>query len=238
MQKIAIGAVLALVIVAAAFYFLASGLDGTVARFVERVGTETLGAPVHVGDLEISIADGQARMSGLSVANPPGWDAATAFKLGAIAVKIAVPSISADGPIVLDAIDVEAPRVTLVVDEQGRSNLDEIRRQAGSASKASDHLEEGEEPAPGRKIRIDELRMRGGVIVADTRALGGDVRELELPDLDLREVGGPEGTSPGRIAETVATALVQQAVAEAAKAELENRAVDLLKDALGGEAGS
>lgn len=232
MQKIAIGAVLALGVVAAGFYFLASGLDGAVARFIERVGTETLGTAVNVGEVQISIGEGKGRVASLAVANPPGWEASTAFKLGSIQVDIDVPSISQDGPIILDEVVIDSPRVTLEVDESGRANLDEIRRQASAASEASDDLEEGEEPREGRKIRIDELRMSGGTIVADTQAVGGDVRELALPAIELRELGGESGTSPGRIAQAVVTAIIQEAVSEAAKNEIEHRAMDLLKDAL------
>ena len=94
------------------------------------------------------------------------------------------------------------------------------------------------QPAPSRKIRVDRLRLEGGRISADTSAVGGgDVRELSLPGIELREIGAPDGTSAGRIAQAVVTALVQQAVGEAAKAELEGLAGELLREQLGEKSG-
>jgi len=236
LQRIAILAVLALVVVAGAFYFLASGLDGTVARYIERVGTETLGTAVHVGEVEISINEGKGRISALSVANPEGWQGGTAFKLAGIEVGIAAPSITADGPIVLTEVLIATPEVHLELDAAGRANLDQIRRQAGSASEASAGRTEEDASEDARKIRIDRLQLSAGTLSVDTSAVGGDRSELALPPVSLTEVGGHTGTSPGRIAQAVVTAVIQQAVAEAARADLEGRAGSLLRDKLGDEA--
>ena len=74
---IAVGAVVALIIVAVIFVF--SSLDGIVQTAVEKFGTEIVGAKVSLADVEISATSGKGILRGLKVGNPEPFKTDSAF---------------------------------------------------------------------------------------------------------------------------------------------------------------
>ena len=75
-MKVVIGVVVVLVLaVAGAGVFLLQNLDGIVKDLIEDIGTEVVGQKVSVADVKVNLAEGSASISGLSVANPPGFSA-------------------------------------------------------------------------------------------------------------------------------------------------------------------
>src|SRR5688572_12656680 len=110
-KKIAIAA--ALLIVAAiggGLYYLFTNLDHIVKAAIEKYGSQTTQTSVRVDNVKITLASGTAAISGLSIANPKGFDAKNAFSLGTIETGIDIKSIGKQ-PLIIDKIIIRKPQV-------------------------------------------------------------------------------------------------------------------------------
>ena len=95
MGKVVAGIVVVIILaVAGAGVYLMQNIDGIVKDLVEQVGTETTGTEVRVADVSINLGEGSATLSGLTVANPPGFSAEPLFSLGSIKVAIDTASLT------------------------------------------------------------------------------------------------------------------------------------------------
>ena len=112
MKKIILGviAVIVLAVVGIGAYIYVQS-DSLVKAAIEKYGSEVAGAKVSVSSVRLDIPNGKAIISGLTVANPPGFNTPTAIKLGEISVALDPGSVSKN-PIVIKQILVGAPEVT------------------------------------------------------------------------------------------------------------------------------
>lgn len=210
MRKIILVA-LALVAVAigAGVAFLTSNLDGIVKKVIEAVGTEVAGVKVSVGEVKISLTEGKASISGLTVANPPGFAGAHAFSLGNIAVALDTGSLGAD-PIVVKDVAVAAPRVSYELGTGGTSNLDAIRKNV--AAKSGGGGDKASSSEGGKKLVIDRLFISKGS-VALAAPVPGMKAEAALADITLTGIGRKSGgASAAEIATQVLDALTKSAL--------------------------
>ena len=98
MNKIITGfAVLLVAAVAGSGYYLIQNLDGIVKNMIEEVGNEVTNTRVQVREVKVSLSEGKATMSGLTVANPPGFSSEPLFTLDQISVTIDIASLT--GPV-------------------------------------------------------------------------------------------------------------------------------------------
>ncbi|MDJ0929150.1 MAG: hypothetical protein QNJ73_16045 [Gammaproteobacteria bacterium] len=173
-----------LVVGGLAVWFLASNLDNIAKRAIETVGSDTLGTPVRVSSVAISLADASATVGGLTIANPRGFYAENAFTLDSIEIAIDVDSVGSP-EIVLSKIIVNQPNLNFE-QQGGTSNLqallDNLQRGTGQSSARA------ETEANEMKLVIKELR------VNDTQASVVHDRlpaplDLELGDIVLRNIG-------------------------------------------------
>ncbi|TAN61296.1 MAG: hypothetical protein EPN20_12660 [Magnetospirillum sp.] len=211
-----IGGVVLTVIVGGAVY-LFSSLDSIVKKIIEDVGTQVAGVKVSVGGVKISLSEGKASISGLSVANPPGFSADPAFKLGEISVTLDTGSLNKN-PIVVKDVLVGAPAVSYELGAGG-SNLDAIQKnvQAFSAKhaggkpaeqpvKASDKSEE-------KKVVIDRLAITGGQVKLAAGGIPGANTTAKLGDIVLKDIGKESGgASATQVAQKVMDSLVNGAI--------------------------
>lgn len=222
-----------------AIYFLAGNLDHIVREQIEAQGSAALGTQVRVGSVELDLREGRGRLRDLRVENPPDFPGGDLLSLGSISLVIDATSALAvlsgrSRHLIVDEVSVEAPRAEVVVEEDGSSNLQAL--EAGlSRAPSSPASKSGE--GPPLLLTLKRVSVASAEVVADTRALGGKRRSLELPDFHMREVGGREGSPPGQVGASVArafaTRLAKHVASRAAVRELD-RAIDAH---LGGEAG-
>ncbi len=182
-------------------------LDEIAARAMESAGTTALGVPTTVEAVRIRPFGGTARVDGVTVANPPGFETphfmavretSVAFSLAELTgERVEVPSF------VIEGMDVNL--------EQGR----------GGANYAPilEHLRSGGKPAgEGRKfvvkaLAIRDVRVRAEVAVAGQKLTHVDLRieEIRLEDVGSETKAGallPELI--GTIVKATLAAVVQQ----------------------------
>ena len=215
-----------------AFYYVYQQLDSIVASAIETYGSEAMGTRVSVSSVRISPTTGEGSIRGIRVANPAGFPPGDAFSLGEISITVDLASLT-QSPIVVKSVVIGAPVVNAVVDEQGRTNLDVIRRNAETAGGGAASEPSGASGSP-TLIRIDRFRFADGKLVADLSALDSKTLEAKLPALDLRRVGGAAGSPPEEVAETIAVAFTQKVGKVLARIAADK----LIDDQIGGEGGA
>ncbi|MBF0323458.1 MAG: hypothetical protein HQL42_00160 [Alphaproteobacteria bacterium] len=240
MKKILIvgGAVVAVVVVVVvgAVTFLFSNLDSLVKKAIESAGSEVAGVKVSVGDVKISLSEGKASISGLTVANPPGFTAPTAFALGQISVAIDTGSVTGN-PIIIKDVTVAKPQVTYEMAGTG-SNIDVIQKNVaaktgGGGQKAQDKpAAKGEE----KKLVIDRMAITGGTVTLAT-AMPGVKGSANLADIVLTGIGKKSGGATGaEIAAQVLDAITKSALNAGQSMGIGNVG-EVLKGAVPGDAG-
>jgi hypothetical protein len=220
-------------------------LDGLVQRTIERVGSELLGSEVSVDSVDVDLRAARATARGIEVANPRGEGLAfsdePAIQIAAVDVSIEPASMAGD-PIALREVEVHEPFVNVEVTASD-VNLLVLRRNVDRARPAD---ADAAAPAEPRRFSVQRFAFGEGTIRADATAVGRGVHELKLPKLELRELGGPTGATPGELGKRVLEAFLARVLAQVAKDrvsdlvereldDLKEKAADALRSILGAE---
>jgi len=180
--KIAVGTVVALLILAAVAWLAVDSLARTA---IERGATYALGVPTHVDSVDVGLLGGHVRVEGLTVANPPGFQTPHLMKSGRLDVQADPGSLLGDTVVAnrfeLDGLDLH------VEQKLGGSNISTVLENI--KSKAGEKPEETEEGA-GRKVRVDRIVLRNVVAHVQVLPVGGEATTLnvEVPEIVLEGV--------------------------------------------------
>ena len=196
MKKIVsiVGGLIAVVV----FVFVFAGDAIKVA--VEEMGPKLTKSEVKLAKVDLSLASGEAALSGLKIGNPATFSTPHAFKLDNIAVKIDTSSIGQD-TIVIKEILINAPNIIAefkdfpfsITDAKGsiqkelktsnfiaiQNNVDEFVKQSGGGKSSGGDAapaKEGDEP----KLIIEKFSMTGDLIKSASeifKNMGGAVKD-------------------------------------------------------------
>lgn len=244
MKKALIGIGIVLVLVALGVTWFLGSLDGIVKKQIEVVGSELTGTQVGVGGVSIKLADGAGRITGLTVANPKGYKSDNAFSMKLLQLGIDLPSIG-QNPLILNELVIDSPLVTMEMNEKGGSNLKDISDNASANSSAADkeaskaQQEAGGQESGGEPLRIliHKLVIKDvSYAVQGPAVKPGDVKGT-LPTINMTNVGGSKGGTPGEIGKIIVRDLSQRVIKQAASAGIKSAVENKVKDAVGGGLG-
>jgi len=202
----------------AAIIFAFYSIDTIARRAIESGGTYALGVPTTLDSASVGILSSTFSMSGLKVANPPGYGSSPFMSLGSGGVAVTLSSLRE--PVV------QLPRLTLdnlnvsLEKKSGAANfnviLDNLKKlSSGSTSKGS-----GSE----KKFVIKELSLKNinvGVDLIGGPGAIGDLTKIKIPikEIKLENVGqtgtGVAGT--GVTLEQLSSIIVQAVLAAASE---------------------
>ena len=229
MKKLALGAFLVLLLsIGFGVYYLLSNLDSIVKAAIESYGAEATQTSVRVEKVQLELTDGSGAISGLTVGNPQGFAAAQAFSLGEIATQIDLKSLSEDVT-VIEHIIVRAPEVFFELNEAGNNNLEKLNKNLSSGTSAKSGSSPSKSSGSEPKLIIRKLLFEGGSIHAKVVPLNKDY-DLKLPKIEMTDLGGKNGATPGKIADQVLKELTAKALAE-----VKRKGLDQYKEKLEGE---
>ena len=176
----------------------------------------------------LSLQDGRGELHGLTIANPPGYDSAYAFRMEQVALQVDPLSLSGD-VIVIKEILIDGA-VLLAEQKATSTNLKELLDTMGGSSA---------EPATPAESAGDVRLMVEQFSFINNRATlltsqWGD-KSLDIPDIRMSNIGDTEtGLTPQQLANRMTTTLIKQAeqavadyleqlAKDAAQAELERQ---------------
>lgn len=175
-KKLALALLLLAAALVAASYLL---VDPAARRLVERQGSAALGVATELGSASVRPFAGRVAIDDLSVANPPGFEAAHLLEVDGGHLEVDLRSLLAD--------EVHAGRLEL-----SGVRLSIERGAAGTNVRAVlENLEESGGGAREKTFVVDELLLRD-VEVEISVALPGAAplrRHVALPEIRLEDVG-------------------------------------------------
>lgn len=219
MKKVLIVLAVIVVVIAAGVYFLLSNLNSLVAGMIEKYGSEATQTSVTVSEVDISLRDSKGSIKGLVVANPEGFDAANAFEMDDITLDINVKSLRGS-PMIIEKIRVTAPVVFAEFTGSGNSNLNQLRKNVEEY--AADKGGKAEEDGEAKRMIIRKFIFEKGKIEVDATALGAEKRTVSLPEINMTDIGGEEGATPGEIAAIILKSVAGKATSRVADSELKS----------------
>ena len=203
MKKILIGIAGLAVVAAIALYLLVGNLDKILKGAIEGVGTELLGVPVTVTSVDLDLKSGMGQFSGISMANPPGYQAVNALKVDNIRLGLDLSSLRSQ-PIVIRELNIQSPVVDLEVNEQGNSNmqtlLDNIKQNSAKTDeKAAEEQPSQEETGTTEPVKLSFTKLAITGVTVNGVVPGQEPTQVVLPDIVRENVGGTEGLTPAQV---------------------------------------
>ena len=236
MKKIILGiALLLFIAIGGGIFYLFHNLDSIVKMAIEKYGSEAIKTQVRVDKVHIKLQEGSASISGLTIANPPGFSMPYAFSLGDISVGIDVNSLTGD-VIVIREIGIAAPQVFFEVNADKKANLNVLSKNLGTGAETPPPEEKpGAEP----RLIISKASLRDAELQALVVPLDNKEYQLKLPTITMNNLGAPKGAPPAEIARQMLDQLLDRVKAEVKKqgigAELKEK-LNAQKEALKADA--
>ena len=206
-------------------YYVLTNLDALVKAAIEQHGSEATQTSVRVDKVKIDLTDGAGGISGLTIANPSGYQMPLAFSLAEVRVAIDLQSLQEE-PYIISEITVLAPQVFVEINKDNRTNLNELKKNLVPSTPATPSTEAREakqqaptEPATAAEPRliIQRITFADGDIMARVAALDNKEYKLKLPSLDMANLGGSNGATASELAREIIKRLTDSASAEVKK---------------------
>ena len=215
--------------IGAALYYVFTNLDAIVKAAIEKAGSQTTQTAVRVDKVRIDLTDGAGIISGLSVANPKGFDAPHAFLLGAVETRIDLKSLT-KGPIIIDKVIIRKPQVFYEMTKDREGNLNALQKNIGAATAGSGGADKTAAKSTEPKLIIRHFQLSGAALDANVVPLNKKYM-LKLPTIDLKNLGGKNGATPSEISRQVLDTLTKQALAEVKRAGIDAKVQALKSEA-------
>ncbi len=188
--------------------YLAFNTNALVKTAIENSGSATLGVPVRVGGVDISIVQGSGTITALEVANPPGFAAGPALSIQSVHIALDATA-STSTVIVLKQIKVAGARVQALVGSDGRTNFAAILDKLDS-----DDADGSASTGASMKLIVERFDFTNALATAVVPLVDKPL-QLSIKDVHATDIGKREG---GLSPEALGQALLQPIVAAVVKA--------------------
>ncbi|MGH7229692.1 MAG: hypothetical protein ACREIH_10840 [Nitrospiraceae bacterium] len=192
-------------------------LGSLIKRGVEQVGPRITQTSVTLREVDIALLSGRAKLEDLTVGNPTGFQAPSAFRLRNATIRLDWMSVPSD-ILVIEEIVIDGPEITFE-GTPASSNLGTIRDNA-KAFASADSSEKAPSPKSepkqvfGKKVRIKRFSLTNARANLWLRAGGVETKAqgLTLQDIRLENIGNESsGASVQEVIAIVLTSLTNSA---------------------------
>ena len=237
-KKIFWGLVIVFVVLVIAAAIVAGFFLGDIIKAgMETVGPKIAQVTVKVDSVQLSLLTGAAKIQGLVVGNPEGYQTPQAISVGVVAVGVNPVSVLSD-KIVVRSIEVRNPEITFEGNPLGGNNLTKIRDNVNAATASSQRPATNQTAqaasAPGKKLEVDDFLITGAKVHVNLTGLVAKEMTLSLPDIHLTDMG----KDASGITATELTRRALDALTSATIKAVANNASDLSKGAVNLEKGA
>ena len=232
-KKIIIFIVLTLILaIAGTAVYVLTNLNSIVKAAIEKYGSQATKTAVRVSSVKIKLRSGEGAVLGLKVANPSGFFSPSIITLDDISVRIAVNSVTST-PIVIDNILISGPEVFYEMKEDGTTNVDILKKNLRPSGSPTEEPPQKSPKGKEIKLRVRKLVFEKGKVHVRVAKLVDKPYTVELPRLELADIGKQGGATPAEFARTMAIALSEETAKAVARTQgerlLRKGAEDLLK---------
>lgn len=179
-------------------------LDRFAERMIERDATAQLGVATEIDGLLLRPLSGILSLRGLSIANPPGYTGRFLF-VDRARGEVDMATLRHE---VIEVREIALSGVEVSLEEtRGGSNYDAIVSRLGAREPVPASAE-----ATGPSVRVNDLYVRN--IHAIVRLAGAPPLQLEIPEIHLTRLGGPDGATGGEVTAEVVRAILTSVATE------------------------
>jgi uncharacterized protein involved in outer membrane biogenesis len=208
--------VIAILLIVAAVAVLSFYLDSMIKAGVEAVGPKITGTAVKLDGVSLSLLSGQARLKGLVVGNPPGFQTERSFKLADAKVKVDLKT-ALSNKLVIEEILIDGPEITYEGSSSG-SNISKIQENVTAFGKSVTPKDAAESKSPKKdptqkKVQINHFTVKNAQLNASTSMLKGKTT-VSMPDIYLKDIGKDSGGVTVQTAATEVFAAINKSVVQ------------------------
>jgi hypothetical protein len=217
---------------------------GMIKSVVEKTASSTLGVPVTIKSIDLSILRGKVEIKGLVVNNPPGYANETLLELGDGVVNLDIGSLMSD-TIKIQLVKLDNTKLT--IEQKGlTNNLNEIVNKLPKEEKEAAPKTE----KPGKNLIVTKLEITNTNVRVKLLPISGksDTLSLKLDPIVMENLGTDKklsvATLVGKVMGALAVGVTKQvagSTAELGKSAVKNtteagkNAVDGIKGLFGGK---
>ena len=185
----------------AASWLLVQNLDGLVRHAIESSASAATGTPVRVGSVAISLGEGRGTITGLTIANPPGFSGQPLLILDSIDIRLDPAALTAAVPLI-EEIRIGSVTFNYEINGAGESNLRFVQKQVKRQQKATAATKAaGGAAAPTEKrFRIRRLIFADSTASLDLNQFGSGRGVARVPGMTLANLGGEQGATAQELA--------------------------------------
>jgi uncharacterized protein involved in outer membrane biogenesis len=220
MKKLLIrGLIVIVILVVVAIVAIGLFLDGAIKKGVETIGPKITKVDVTLDGVSLSFRAGSAKINGLVVGNPEGYQTPHAIKVGSAHVTVSPSSLLSE-KVVVKSIRVEAPEITYEGNLLGGDNLHKILENVSAATTSGDGSTNTASGKPAKKLQVDDFLITGAKVNLSIKGTGGLAAPVTIPDIHFTNLGqGAEGITAAeltqRVLQEVTASVMQYAVSKA-----------------------
>jgi hypothetical protein len=197
-----------------AFFVTACGsLDEYVAKKIVSVGGKLTGVPVRVERAHIGLFQGLGEITRVTIDNPEGYQTGYAFRMDVVRLKLKILSLLTE-PLVVRELVIDSPIVNFESRESGMSNwseiADHVRANQARADGQSAEAESTPGDSPKKPVRIVVKRLVIQGVTFNLRHADGTTTSGTLPAIELTDIGGSHGKTPGELGTVVILAMARE----------------------------
>jgi hypothetical protein len=203
LKRLVLLVVILAALAAAALWWTSERLDIIVKYALEYYGPKVAGVDVKIGEVILSPRNGRGAVRAIEIGNPSGFSGPRAMRIGEASLWIEPATIRS--PIVLiHEIAVAEPSITY--ERGGKSNnLAVIEKRISDSAAVAQSAPTGTSPVSGEKRRyiIERFVIRGAKVTMTNSALKGQGVTFDLPDIEMKNIGGDRGVTADEAAALV-----------------------------------
>lgn len=176
---------------------------GMIKGVVEKTASSTLGVPVTVKSINLSIMRGQVEIKGLVVKNPPGYANETLLELGDGVVNLDIGSLMSN---IIKIQLVKLDNTKLTIEQKGLTNnlneiLDKMPKEEKSATPKTEK--------PGKNLTVNKLEITNTNVRVKLLPIPGksDTVSLKLDTIVMENLGTDKKLSVASLVSKVIGAL-------------------------------
>lgn len=227
---IALGVLIVLLIIFIAVAL--TNLGPIIKKAVNTYGPEITRTEIELKDVDVSLFQGEASLSGFLIGNPEGFHTPHAMTVQSVHVNINEKTIAKD-PIIIDTIQVRAPDINYEIKgktDNFRALLENIKKSTGTpkdpdATKPEPSQKKKE---PSTNIFIKEFILTDGTVHLASSMLKEKNVSVSLPDIRMQDIGKKdEGTTPAKAFQEIAEKLYRQIQSEPVRQALKRELKEL-----------
>jgi hypothetical protein len=197
---VAVSIAVILLILIVGFHIFGAGMIKAV---VEKTASSTLGVPVTVTSINLSILRGKVEIKGLVVKNPPGYANETLLELGDGVVNLDIGSLMSD-TIKIQLVKLDDTKLT--IEQKGlTNNLNEILNKLPKEKKEAAPKTE----QPGKNLIVTKLEITNTNVRVKLLPIPGksDTVSLKLDPIVMENLGTEKKLSVASLVAKVMSAL-------------------------------